>query len=72
MRQKLKNYRKIKKLIEYSEVKNVSNTSFEDGELAKARKIARIMLHDNEPFEKIVRYTQLSVEQIEMLKNEAL
>jgi hypothetical protein len=43
--QKLKNYRKIKKLIEYSEVKNVSDTSFEDGfgkgELAKALKIAK-------------------------------
>jgi predicted transposase/invertase (TIGR01784 family) len=62
----------LRSLMEYSEVKNVSDTSFEDGELAKARKIARIMLHDNEPLEKIVKYTQLSVEQIEMLRNEAL
>jgi predicted transposase/invertase (TIGR01784 family) len=64
----------LKSLVEYSEVQNVNDTAFGDGfekgELAKALKIAKEMLLDNEPIEKIVRYTQLSVEQIENLRKE--
>ena len=37
---------------------------------AGKKEIAMAMLVDNEPIDKIVRYTQLSVEQIENLKNE--
>jgi predicted transposase/invertase (TIGR01784 family) len=36
----------------------------------KAKKIARIMLADNEPIEKIVKYTGLTEEQVEALRNE--
>mgnify|MGYP000173223655 CR=1 FL=1 len=39
-------------------------------ELNSKKEVAKEMLLDNEPIEKIVRYTQLSVEQIENLKNE--
>jgi predicted transposase/invertase (TIGR01784 family) len=64
-----------KSLIQYWDLKNVSDTSFEEGEksgiekgeLAKAIKVAKEMLLDNEPINKIVRYTQLSIAQIEAL-----
>jgi hypothetical protein len=36
------------------------------------KKVVKNMLLDNEPIEKIVKYTQLSVEQIESLNNEEL
>jgi predicted transposase YdaD len=73
-----------KSLIQYWDLKNVSDTSFEEGEksgiekgekigiekgeLAKAVKVAKEMLLDNEPIDKIVRYTQLSIAQIEALR----
>ena len=60
----------LKSLMEYSEIKNVKDTAFEEGKLSKAVKVAKEMLLDNEPIEKIVRYTQLSVAQVENLKNE--
>lgn len=71
---KSKHYKMIslEEVLKDWEMQLVWNMSFEEGELVKARKISRIMLHDNEPLEKIVKYTQLSVEQIEMLRNEAL
>ena len=37
-------------------------------ELNSKKEVAKEMLLDNEPIEKIVRYTQLSVEQINLLK----
>ncbi len=39
------------------------------GEYNKAVKMAKNMLLDNEPIDKIIRYTELTVEQIESLKN---
>jgi hypothetical protein len=59
-------------LIQYWEVKNVTDTAYKDGktegQLEKALQVAKEMLLDNEPIEKIVRYTQLSVDQINLLK----
>ena len=37
-------------------------------ELNSKKEVAKEMLLDNEPIDKIVRYTQLSIEQIELLK----
>jgi predicted transposase/invertase (TIGR01784 family) len=59
-----------KSLLQYWEVKNVADTSFKDGKIERSFEIAKEMLLDNEPIEKIVRYTQLSVEQIENLRKE--
>ncbi|MGX6959679.1 MAG: PD-(D/E)XK nuclease family transposase [Rickettsia endosymbiont of Pentastiridius leporinus] len=42
----------------------------EKGEENKAFKMARKMLIDNEPIEKIIKYTDLSIEEIEKLKAE--
>jgi predicted transposase/invertase (TIGR01784 family) len=62
-----------KSLLEYWEVKNVTDTAFGDGvekgKIEKNEEIAKMMLLDNEPIDKIVRYTQLSIAQIEALKN---
>jgi hypothetical protein len=59
--------------LEYWEVKNVTDTAFGDGvekgKIEKNEEIAKMMLLDNEPIDKIVRYTQLSIAQIEALKN---
>ena len=60
-----------KSLIQYWEVKNVTDTAFKEGKIERNLEIAKAMLLDNEPIEKIVRYTQLSVGEIENLKNEA-
>jgi predicted transposase YdaD len=80
-----------KSLLDYWEVKNVMDTSFEEGlvkgkeeglaeglaeGMAKGKEegllagkyaIAKTMLADGEPLEKIIRYTQLSAEQIAAL-----
>jgi predicted transposase/invertase (TIGR01784 family) len=62
-----------KSLLEYWEVKNVKDTAFGDGvekgKTEEKEEIAKMMLLDNEPIDKIVRYTQLSIAQIEALKN---
>jgi predicted transposase/invertase (TIGR01784 family) len=66
----------LKSLLAYSEVKNVSDTAFVDGKaegkaegkIEEKQAIARMMLMDNEAIEKIARYTQLSVGQIELLR----
>ncbi len=43
---------------------------FQEGENLKAEKIALNMLSDNEPLEKIRRFTELSIEKIkELAKN---
>jgi hypothetical protein len=72
----LKNCRKVKSLVEYSEVQNVSDTSFGDGfekgELAKAIKIAKGMLAEKLPVDLIVKLTGLSLSEIEKLASPLL
>jgi predicted transposase/invertase (TIGR01784 family) len=66
-----------KSLIQYWDVKNVTDTAFKDGKVEgkfegkfeEKEAIARMMLLDNEPLDKIVKYTQLSIAQIETLRN---
>jgi predicted transposase/invertase (TIGR01784 family) len=62
-----------KSLIQYWDVKNVTDTAFKDGKVEgkfeEKEVIAQIMLSDNEPIDKIVKYTQLSIAQIEALRN---
>ncbi len=62
-----------KSLIQYWDVKNVTDTAFKDGKvegkIEEKEAIARVMLLDNESLDKIMRYTQLSIIQIEALKN---
>ncbi len=61
-----------KSLLDYWEVKNVKDTAFGEGKLEgrteEKQSIAIAMLLDNEPIDKIVRYTQLSVEEVNSLK----
>ncbi len=65
-----------KSLLEYWEVKNVMDTSFEEGktegllegEIKTKESLAKIMLADGEPIDKIIKYTQFSTEHIEALK----
>jgi len=65
-----------KSLLEYWEVKNVMDTSFEEGKMEgkiegitqEKENIAQMMLLADEPIDKIIRYTQLSILQIEALK----
>lgn len=73
-----------KSLLAYWEVKNVMDTSFEEGlleglaqgkeegliegERKSSHATAKMMLADGEPVDKIIRYTQLSAEQIAALK----
>jgi predicted transposase/invertase (TIGR01784 family) len=56
-----------KSLIQYWEVKNITDTAFKEGVNQRNESIAKMMLLDNEPIDKIVRYTQLSIAQIEAL-----
>ena len=57
----------LKSLVEYSEVQNVSDTSFSDGELAKAIKIAKGMLAKWFDLKTISELTDLSEAEIEKL-----
>lgn len=57
-----------KSLLEYSEVKNVSDTAFGEGELAKAIKIAKGMLAKGFDLKTISELTELTVAEIEKLK----
>ena len=57
----------LRSLMEYSEVKNVSDTSFEEGELAKARKIAKGMLTKNFDLNIIAELTGLTENEIKNL-----
>jgi hypothetical protein len=65
VRQKLKSCRKVKSLVEYSEVQNVSDTSFNDGkiegELSKALEITKNLLAVNIAVEIIAQTTGLSL-----------
>jgi predicted transposase/invertase (TIGR01784 family) len=51
----------------YRDLKGVIDTSFEEGEQSRAKKMAKIMKNEGEPLEKISRYTGLSKEEIEKL-----
>jgi hypothetical protein len=53
---------------EYEDNKLIADKE-KEAKLNEKKEIAKAMLLDNEPIDKIVRYTQLTVEQIEMLKN---
>ena len=53
-------------LIQYRDLKSALETAVEEREI----EIAKIKLADNEPNEKIAKYTGLTVEQIEQLRNE--
>lgn len=60
----------------YRDIFNIKNTAFEKGiekgiekgEVNKAKKIALEMIKDNEPVEKIIKYTGLTVKEINALK----
>jgi predicted transposase/invertase (TIGR01784 family) len=53
-------------LIQYRDLKSALETAVEEREV----EIAKTMLYDNEPTEKVARYTGLAVEQIEKLRAE--
>ncbi|MCP5496345.1 MAG: hypothetical protein H7A23_17500 [Leptospiraceae bacterium] len=58
-------------LMEYWDMNNVIDGSFEKGmekgKIEKTMEIAKEMKQNNEPIEKIVRYTGLAIEEIEKL-----
>lgn len=54
-------------LMQYRDLKSAIDTAVEEAVEEKKIEIAKIMLVDNEPNEKIAKYTELSVAQIEML-----
>ncbi len=51
----------------------MTDTAFKDGKVEgkfeEKEVVARMMLLDNEPLDKIVKYTQLSIAQIDTLRN---
>ncbi len=51
----------------YRDLKNVVDTSFDEGKTEGKAEIARQMKSDGEPVEKIIRYTGLSKEEIEKI-----
>jgi hypothetical protein len=53
-------------LIQYWGMKSAVETAVEEKQI----EIARNMLNDNEPIEKVAKYTGLTVEQIEALRTE--
>jgi len=52
----------------YRDVLNIKRTAFEKGKIKGKIEIAKEMLKDDEPIEKIMRYTGLTKEQINDLK----
>jgi len=48
----------------YRDLKGVIDTAFDDGKLEKGFEMAKLMKSDNEPIEKIVKYTGLSKDEI--------
>ena len=48
----------------------VMDTAKEEAALEKAEEIARKMIQENEPIEKIIRYTDLPITEIDKLINE--
>jgi len=51
----------------YRDLKGVIDTAFDDGMKEGIMKTARLMLNDNEPIDKIMKYTGLSQSEIEQL-----
>ena len=51
----------------YAEIKSVMDTRFEEGELSKAFKIAKEMKDSGESIEKNIKYTKLSIDEIDKL-----
>jgi len=51
----------------YRDLKNSLDTSKEEGKIEEKKEIAKNMLLDNEPIEKIIKYTGLAPEEINML-----
>jgi len=62
----------------YRDILNIKRTAYEKGiekgiekgEVKKAERVAKEMLNDNEPIEKIIKYTGLTEKEISKLKNE--
>lgn len=54
------------KILDY-EAKAILNKGREEGKLAGCRELALDMLRDNEPMEKIVKYSHLSIAEIQEL-----
>ena len=52
----------------YRDLKGAMDSSFEDGEVKKAKQIAEAMKKEGEPIEKISKYTGLPKEEIEKIK----
>jgi len=52
----------------YRDILNIKITAYEKGEVNKAKKIALEMIKDNEPVEKIMKYTGLTEKEINELK----
>ena len=52
----------------YRDLKNSLDTSKEEGKIERTKEIAKNMLLDNEPIEKIIKYTGLSAKEIEKIK----
>jgi predicted transposase/invertase (TIGR01784 family) len=51
----------------YRDYKNTVDTAFDDGKLARSSEMARLMKSNNEPIEKIIKYTGLTKEEIDRL-----
>jgi hypothetical protein len=51
----------------YRDLKSVIDTAYDEGKIEGKIEMARIMKLDNEPIEKIVKYTGLTREDIEDL-----
>lgn len=51
----------------YRDLKNVVDTSFDEGKAERSAEIARQMKSEGEPIEKIVRFTGLNAEEIKNL-----
>jgi predicted transposase/invertase (TIGR01784 family) len=51
----------------YRDLKNVIDKSYDDGELSGIQKVAKNMKENNEPIEKIIKYTGLTKEEINKL-----
>jgi predicted transposase/invertase (TIGR01784 family) len=51
----------------YRDLKNVIDTAFDDGKIEGKTEMAKFMKTENEPIEKIIKYTGLSKEEIEKL-----
>lgn len=53
----------------YRDLKNSLDTAKEEGEIAGVEKVAKAMLKENESIERIIKYTGLTKEQIDKIKN---